>query len=219
MKLLIFLIVSFCLSSISADVLQEGKKKISFSFEVTNIDSYPDYIFLAYPVNQSNGRPMIECETVKNSKPIHLACRYGVPVIYAIKKDLFNPEDINVSGINDDQEREKKLTAYFTDNKNLIPSVKVTCSSLVDKEERYSAIQRQYKIESVKSDTMLITTEKILYKNSSGDIIDEKTPGEKGDALSPVDVAGKNFLYYALPAIALVAIVSIVLIRRMKKNS
>lgn len=36
---------------IYADLIPDNKKKISYSFQVTNIDSYPDYTFIAYPVN------------------------------------------------------------------------------------------------------------------------------------------------------------------------
>lgn len=56
----IIFILSFVFSSfIKADLLPEGKKKISYGFEVTNVDSFPEYTFLAFPVNQSNGVPYL----------------------------------------------------------------------------------------------------------------------------------------------------------------
>ncbi len=57
---MIFFIVIFSGAMTKADILTEGKKKISYSFEVTNIDSFPSYTFLAYPVNQSNSVPFIK---------------------------------------------------------------------------------------------------------------------------------------------------------------
>jgi hypothetical protein len=221
MKQIIFLIALVSFGSIFADVLPDGKKKISFNFEVTNTDSYSEYVFLAYPVNTSGGRPMIEYVAIKNL-PVHIECRFGTPVIYAIKRELFDAEDLSTDGITNETEKDKKLAAYFNENKNLIRSVKVNCNNYVDKDEKYSSILRQYKITGIAADTMVINTEKILYKDNSGNVIEEKAPGEKGDIeKSDVVTPSKNsmsLLYLALPVVALIAIISVVLIRKMKKK-
>jgi hypothetical protein len=98
----------------------------------------------------------------------------------------------------------------------------VNCNNYVDKDEKYSSVLRQYKIASIAADTMVINTEKILYKDNNGNVIEEKGPGEKGDIeKSDVVTPSKNsmsLLYLALPVIAFVAIISVVLIRRMKKK-
>lgn len=216
MKLIIFLIAALAFGSLSADVLPDGKKKISFSFEVANIDSYPDYVFLAYPVNISGGRPMFEYVALKNSTAVGMECRFGTPVIYAIKRELFNGEDLSTAGLTTEEEKDKKLAAYFKENKNLIHSINVSCNNYVDKGEKYSSMTRQYKISRVTSDTMIINTEKVLYKDGSGNVIDEKVPGEKGDVVTPTKNSLSLF-YLALPVIALIAIISVVLIRKMKK--
>jgi len=216
MKLIIFLIAALTFGSILADVLPDGKKKVSFSFEVTNIDSYPGYVFLAYPVNTSGGRPMFEYVALKNSNAVGMECRFGTPVIYAIKGELFNAEDLSTAGLTTEEEKDKKLAAYFKENKNLIHSINVSCNNYVDKDEKYSSMTRQYKISSITADTMVINTEKVLYKDGSGNVIDEKVPGEKGDVVTPAKNS-LSLLYLALPVIALVAIVSVVLIRKMKK--
>lgn len=214
----LFLIASFAFSSgsIFADVLPEGKKKVSYSFEVTNVDAYGDYMLIAYPVNTSGGKPELEAVILQNSKPVRMECRFGVPTIYAIKKDKFNAADIDVKGITDDNERDKKLGEYFNTNKDLIPSVTVSCNNYVDKDEKYSKILRQYKVEMISADTMKMATEKILYQDKDGKTIEEKGPGEKSDVVDPVK-SSASLLYYAIPIVALIAIASIVLIRRMKK--
>lgn len=214
----VFGIAAFAFSAINslADILPEGKKKVSFSFEVTNADAHPNYVLLAYPVNTSGGKPELECVVLQNSTPVIMQCRFGVPTIYAIKKDKFNPADIDVKGISDDNERDKKLSEYFKTNKDLIPSVTVNCNNYVDKDEEYSKILRQYKVASISADTMKMALEKVLYKDKDGNTLEEKTPGEKSDVVDPVS-SSASLLYYAIPILALIAIVTVVLIRRMKK--
>lgn len=216
-KILLVLILAIsCISSFS-DVLPEGKKKVSFSFEVTNIDAHTDYIFIAYPVNTSGGKPELESVILKNSTPVRMECRFGVPTLYAIKKDKFNSADIDVTGITSDSERDKKLSDYFKTNTDLIHSARVSCNNYVDKDEKYSAMLRQYKVESITADTMMMGIEKVLYKDKDGNVIEEKAPGEKGDVVDPKRSAG-SMLYYAIPILAVVAIATIVIVRKMKKQ-
>jgi hypothetical protein len=215
-SLLIIISAVGCINSFS-DVLPEGKKKVSFSFEVTNIDAHPNYIFIAYPVNTSGGKPELESVILQNSTPVRMECRFGVPTLYAIKKDKFNAADIDVTGITSDSERDKKLSDYFKTNTDLIHSAKVSCNNYVDKDEKYSAMLRQYKVESITADTMMMGIEKVKYKDSDGNVIEEKAPGEKSDVVDPVG-SSASMLYYAIPILAVVAIATIVIIRRMKKQ-
>lgn len=212
----VFIALLFAFCSF-ADVLPEGQKKISYQVEIANTGDFSNYVFLAYPVNISGGRPMLEAITIEGGKPFYLQCRFGVPVIYAISKDKFNPEDINTDGITNEQEKDKKLRDYFETNTNLIPSVKVSCTNYVDKDEKYSSILRRYKISEIKSDTMLIKTEKVLYMDKNGNVIDEKTSGEKSDVVDPVS---KSFsiMFYAIPILAMIGIITIALIRKSRKK-
>ena len=202
--------------SLLADVLPEGKKKVTYQVEIVNTGDFSDYIFLAYPVNVSGGKPMLEAVKVESGKPFYLQCRFGVPVIYAISKNKFNPEDINTDGIQNEDEKDKKLKDYFETNTSLIPSIKVNCTNYVDKDAKYSQILRKYKIAEIKSDTMIINTDKVQYLDKSGNVLEEKSPGEKGDVVDPVS-SSINILFYAIPVLALVAIITIVLIRRSRK--
>jgi hypothetical protein len=202
--------------SLFADVLPEGKKKVSYQVEIVNTGDFSDYVFLAYPVNTSGGKPMLEAVKVEGGKPFYLQCRFGVPVIYAISKNKFNPEDINTEGIQNEEEKDKKLKDYFETNTALIPSIKVNCTNFVDKDEKYSQILRKYKIAEIKSDTMIINTEKVQYLDKSGNVLEEKAPGEKGDVVDPVS-SSINILFYAIPVLALVGIITVVLIRRSRK--
>ena len=89
----IVIVLLFISSSfIKADLLPEGKKKISYSFEMTNIDSYPDYTFIAYPVNFSNGVPDIHAVKLSSGKDLNISCKFGSPKIYAVKNTAFNSQ-------------------------------------------------------------------------------------------------------------------------------
>ena len=206
---LLFIILVY--GFVTADELPENKKKISYGFEVTNMESFPDYIFLAYPVNTSGGVTYIQCKQLLTGKTVYLPCKFGpAPNIYAINKDLYNPEIFKVKDNNSD----KFLDSLFENNKDFIPSLKISCTGYAEKSAPYSEIKDQLKIESITADTMIIKLEKTLFMDNKGKVIDES----KGGLLDDLNGRnGNNYFYYSLPFISLVLIVSIVIIRKMKK--
>jgi hypothetical protein len=216
-KIMIFLLFVFS-SLIKADLLPDGKKKISYGFTVTNIDSFPGYTFIAYPVNQYNGVPDLTANILNSDKVLELACRFGVPVIYAVRKENFNSSILDsINSISDDKEKDLQLKKFFED-KNFIPSIKVTCNSFVDRDEKYDVIQENFRIESIEADTMIIKSQKLLYKDRNNNIIDAKDSRMKAkdDLVSPTQKYS-NYLLIIIPVLALVSIVTIILIRKMKK--
>ncbi|HMQ79126.1 MAG TPA: hypothetical protein PKD94_06125, partial [Ignavibacteria bacterium] len=74
------------------------------------------------------------------------------------------------------------------------------------------------RIESIDTDTVIIKSTKTLYKDSQKNIIDAKDSrsGVKDDIVSPSEKYS-SYLLILIPVLALIAIVSIVLIRKMKK--
>ncbi|HMT12031.1 MAG TPA: hypothetical protein PKA39_10465, partial [Ignavibacteria bacterium] len=80
--LLLFIVLLTGIGSASADLLPEGKKKVSYNFRIENINSYPDYSFLVYPVNTSNGIPVIHSFFIKDSSWIDIFCKFGSPALY-----------------------------------------------------------------------------------------------------------------------------------------
>lgn len=218
-NLIIAILLLFVLgSAVKADLLPEGKKKISYSFEVTNLDSFPGYTFIAYPVNNSNGVPMIFGSILSSGKSIGLSCKFGVPVIYAVKNEDFDAarfDSLNL--ISDDKAREDQLKSFVNSGK-FIPSLKVVCSSFADRDAKYQYVQEMFRIESIDTDTVIIKSAKTLYKDSQKNIIDAKDSrsGVKDDIVSPSEKYS-SYLLILIPVLALIAIVSIVLIRKMKK--
>jgi len=211
----ILLILFFAVYNLKADLLPDGKKKVSYSFTISNLDKYPDYVFLAYPVNQSGGAPMIECEELKQGQQLHLACRYGEPVIYAILKTEFNRSDIFSEEKTNSRDYENKLSEYFSGNKNLIPSIRISCSRYADSDVKYDSEQELFKIEDIRKDTMIVSREKSVYKDRNDNIIDEsynnRDDNQNGSG------SKLKYLYFSIPLLSLVFIAAVIIIRKQRK--
>lgn len=218
-NLILTILLLFVLgSAIQADLLPEGKKKISYSFEVTNIDSFPGYTFVAYPINNSNGVPMIFGSVLNSGKSVSLSCKFGAPEIYAVKNEDFDAvrfDSLNLIG--DDKVREIELRNFINTGK-FIPSLKVVCSSFADRDAMYYYVQELFRIESIETDTMIIRSTKTLYKDTHKNIIDAKDSksGVRDDIVSPTEKYS-SYLLIVIPVLALIAIISVLLIRKMKK--
>ena len=215
----IVIVLLFVLSSIvKADLLQEGKKRISYSFELTNIDSYPDYTFIAYPVNFSNGAPDIHAVKLSSGKDLNISCKFGSPKLYAVKNTAFNSQYFDsLESITDNAQRNGKLKSFIEGNKDFIPASAISCSNFADKDAKYYYVQDQFTIESIKTDSVVINT-KTLYKDPDKNVIDAKDFRMKAmdDIVSPSEKYS-SYLLIIIPVLALVLIVTIVLIRKMKK--
>lgn len=218
-NLIITILLLFVLgSAVKADLLPEGKKKISYSFEVTNIDSFPGYTFVAFPINNSNGVPMLYAGVLNSGKNVELSCKFGVPVLYAIKSEDFDAAKFDsLNRIDDDKVRNLQLRNYI-ENGKFIPSIKVTCSSFADRDAKYYYVQELFRVESIETDTMIIRSTKTLYKDTQKNIIDAKDSksGVRDDIVSPTEKYS-SYLLIVIPVLALIAIISVLLIRKMKK--
>ena len=205
-------------SAVKADLLPDGKKKISYSFELTNIDSFPGYTFVAFPINNSNGIPMIFASVLNSGKNMDLSCKFGAPVMHAIKNEDFDGIKFDsLNQISDNNTRSAQLNEFMKKSK-FIPSLKVICSSFADRDAKYYYVQELFRVESIETDTMIIRSTKTLYKDTQKNIIDAKDSksGVKDDIVSPSEKYS-SYLLILIPVLALIAIVSIVLIRKMKK--
>ena len=207
-----FLITFFIICGITqSDILPEGKKKISFYFEVSGIDKFPDYVFLAYPVNKSGGVPQNECIVLENSKAVYLSCKYNSPAIFAIKKDIFNPEDIK----SDENNRieNPKLDSFFANNKNLAGTKEIGCETFADVNAKYNSITDYYKIESIEKDALIIKKDKSVKKDKDGkDIKDEGSLYKDSENNNYT-----GYLYYSLPLISMIAFITFVYVRKRNK--
>jgi hypothetical protein len=218
--ILLLVILFSVISAAKADVLPDGKKKISYNFRLSNINSYPDYSIIAYPVNTSNGVPVIYSYFIKDSSAVNLSCKYGAPSLYIVKNTDFNRQRLDsINMIQDNNLRSKELHDFFFNNREVIHnSGKISCTSYVSRDEKYDAIEDELKIEKVSGDSMLIKTQRTIFKDNNGTIIDAKDSKSsiREDVVTP-SASYTGYLIVILPVLSLILIVSILLIRKMKK--
>ncbi len=206
-----FLITLFIICGIAqSDILPEGKKKILFYFEVSGINKFSDYVFLAYPVNKSGGVPQNEYIVLEDSKAVYLSCKYNSPAIYAIKKELFNPDDIK-TGKNEIEN--PKLDSFFANNKNLAGTKEIGCETFADVNAKYNSITDYYTIESIEKDALIIKKDKSVKKNKDGNEIKDEgslyKDSENGNYT--------GYLYYSLPFLSVIGFIAFVFVRKRNK--
>ena len=219
--LLLFIVLLTGIGSASADLLPEGKKKVSYNFRIENINSYPDYSFLVYPVNTSNGIPVIHSFFIKDSSWIDIFCKFGSPALYIMKNSDLNRAALDsINLIEDNNTRASALREFFDSNKNLMTrSTSINCTMFVERDAKYDVIQDELKIEKAPDDSLVIRNSKTIYRDRHGNILEAKDSksGVRDDVVTP-SANYTGYLLVILPVLALILIVSIVLIRKMKKQ-
>ena len=219
--LLLFIILLAGYGSASADLLPDGKKKVNYNFRIENIDSYPDYSIIIYPVNTSNGVPVLRSYYVKDSSWIDIFCKFGSPALYIIKNSDLNRAALDsINLIGDNNTRANALTDFFNSNKSLMTrSASINCTSYVERDAKYDVIQDELNIEKASGDSLVIKKSKTFYKDKNGNILDAKDSksGVKDDVVTPA-ANYTGYLLVILPVLALILIVSVILIRKMKKQ-
>lgn len=106
---LLFLIgILFCVSHVSADIIEPGKKSIQVYYKVTNIDSCPDYVFLVYTFS-----PMISYSEIKANEEI-TGYKFSNANIYAMKASEY--ENLIIG------EDYESIKQFFEQNDHLIQS-------------------------------------------------------------------------------------------------
>ncbi|MBL8015735.1 MAG: hypothetical protein JNK43_00570 [Ignavibacteria bacterium] len=218
---LLFLILLAGFGSAHADLLPEGKKKVSYNFRIENINSYPDYSFLVYPENVSNGIPFLHSFFVKDSAWIDIFCKYGTPALYIIRNSDLNKAILDsINLIEDNKTRANALREFFDSNTSLMTrSASINCTSYVERDAKYDVIQDELKIEKASGDSLVIRNSKTIYRDKHGNILEAKDSksGVRDDVVTPASNY-TGYLLVILPVLALILIVSIVLIRKMKKQ-
>ena len=76
------LILAFNISSAYADVIEPGKKDIKLSYQISNINSFPIYVFLLH------GSPSPSYEILNSSE--FSFYKLSTASIYAVKRSSFN---------------------------------------------------------------------------------------------------------------------------------
>jgi len=204
--IIVFLIICIisCVAftpAVSADVIEPGMKNIDFNYKITNLDKYPDYVFIAH------GIPSPSFEIINSSQ--FSFYKHSTVSIYAIKKSDFNENQIKNM---DDSEIEN-----FLNNSKIISSdIKLEGSfGTVAINDPLDEALLELEITSVNGTKMTIKKSKIIYIYSDGSIQEELI---KNQDVLPLPSKNKiNYVwYYLVPVIAIVAIGIFLFLRRLK---
>jgi hypothetical protein len=194
------LILALTTPAAFADVIEPGMKNIDSYYIITNINDYPEYVFLAH------GTPLPDIEIINS-------CKFGfyklsTVSIYAIKKSEFNEEELKNIG-------DSALQNFFNNNSKLISSNIQLDGSYgeVGIDNPLESALIELEITSIKDTSMTIKKSKVIYSYSDGSI--EEKAIENQSSL-PEPSKNSNNWYFAIPVLALAAIGAVLVWKRFR---
>lgn len=207
MKRSLVLIFLFIMSlsttpAIYGDVIDPDQKEIPIYYQISNINSYPDYVFLFH----GNPSPSF---TVLDTGQFSFY-KLSTVSIYAVNKADFNLSQLeNFNSI--------QLDNYFTNNTSVIPSQLHLKGSYgaVDQTSTLTKVIIELKITSINHTDLIIKKNKIIYiyadgSNKSAEYQDQNiTPQPDNNPDT-----NNNLWYFLLPVMAVIAILMVFLYRR-----
>lgn len=202
------LIFSVFPQAVSADIIPTGYKGVGYCFEISNIENYLDYTFIAYFQEPMGGHKVItkdECVSFY---------KFSNPTIYAIKNSDFNEADIG-----SEYENEK---TYFSSNPNLLSSdIEIKSISTIPDNDPRNKIVDVLEITSLSENNFALAKSKVVYTYTDG-TTEEKTytnqntrPEASRQPILPWWFA--KLWYIIIPLIAVLIFVAILLIRKFRK--
>lgn len=232
---LLSLVFLFYFSLASADIIPVGYRGVSYCFQISNIEDYKDYTFIAYFQEPMGGHEIIDQDECVGFY------KFSNPKIYAIKSSDFNHSDIGTG-----YENEK---IYFNTNQNLVSSdLKIESLSTVPLTDPRSGIVDVLEIKDITEDSLALMKSKVIYTYTDGrveekiyteqDLIDydfhdtdgvvvEENGGE-GDFVEQNQAVQEpessmlpwwfeKLWYIAIPLGAVIIFILILLMRRLKR--
>ncbi|MCZ3364296.1 MULTISPECIES: hypothetical protein [Methanobacterium] len=205
-KLVISVISIFILSITSpvvfADVIEPGMKEVKLYYTISNINKYPDYIFLIH------GTPSPSYEIINSSE--FSFYKLSTVSIYAIKKSNFNETELSSNA---------HFYNYFKNNPDIIRSnIKLDGSykqvNINDPLEKACVL---LDINSINGSTMEINKSKIIFTYTDG-TSQEKIFKDQNITPEPSNKSNLalELWYIVIPVLAIIAIVIIIISRKFK---
>jgi hypothetical protein len=195
--IVVFLSVLLCLSSASADVILPGEHAVKYSFEITNINSYPDYVFFYFIMGPGDDS-FFKVERISEvNEPSFY--KFSTAKAYMIKSNLFNDNIIpNTAGIIDLNFSFNSQVSYVGDEN---PLIKVR--------DVFEIVQT--------IDSFKLEPKKVIYYYNDG-TSEEKIiqNGKKSEPSRNLTLA-YVMIYFLIPIIALLALVYLLIRRKNEK--
>lgn len=206
--IIVVLILAFNISSAYADVIEPGKKEIKLSYKISNINSFPMYVFLLH------GSPSPQYEILNASE--FSFYKLSTASIYAVKRSSFNMDSLN-------QNNQGVVEDFFKNNSNVIHSNLELEGSYgtVDQNNQLNGALIVLEIVSVNENALEIEKSKIIFSFTDGTTQEKAF---KAGNTTPVPTKTKqiaiiDYLWYLiLPLLAAIAIICILLYRRKESS-
>ncbi len=204
--LAIICLLLFCLSTfqtIYADVIDPGEKELpTINYHIINKDSYPDYVFLLHGVPSPPYMVLVSGE--------FSFYKLSTASIYAVENSKFNRGELE--GFNYTQ-----IDDYFANNPNVIHSNLDLNGSFraADQAGLIRDVIIELEITKLNQTSMEIKKNRIIYVFQDGT---NKTAEYQDQNITPQpDNIPVNMIWYlAIPLVAAIAIILVILYRRSK---
>lgn len=196
------LVFSVFPQAVQADLIIPGTKSVNWCYEISNINDYPDYVFV-FNEERVTGHKVV------NQGDCFGFYKIGLTSIYAIKKTGFNESELN---------RE-----FFEENnpKLIKSNIQLNAFGSVEENDPLQKAVITLDIQSLSENNFNIQKSKVTYTYTDGTTEEkvfqsqEVMPEPSKTAILPWWFA--KFWYIILPIVAIVLIGIIFLIRRLKK--
>lgn len=205
-QLLILFFILICITgTTSADVIQPGEKLIPYKYQLTNLQDYPDYIFILH------GQPNPSLELLNSSE--FNFYKFSTCSIYAIPKSIFI--QMQIEKMNDTQ------LESFLENDSRVARSDLKLQGLYGRVKSADPLDNALvllQINSLQGKDLDVTKIKIIYGYSDGQQVEKpfKNQSQTPEPTPP----GKSWQYYlyflALPILALAAIIFILMRKRLQ---
>jgi hypothetical protein len=200
-----FLITIFFISPAFADVIEPGEKVITFDYQLTNIQDYPDYVFVLH------GTPGPTMQVLNSSE--FSFYKLSTCYIYAIPKSVFN--QVNWDKMNDTELEE------FLRNDSRVARSNLSLEGLYGSVNMGNPLESALvllRIDSIQGNNLKIQKTKVIYGYSGGQKNEKTFQNQNQTPESSLPESSYlNYLYYLI--LPLVAVVGLIYILKKRKSS
>lgn len=198
----LFVLVSITGASY-ADVVNPGEKTITYSYQLSNIQDYPGYVFILH------GTPNPSLEVLNSSE--FSFYKLSTCSIYAVPFSVY--QEVQVNQMNDNQISE------FLKNDSRVARSDLKLEGLYDTVNEGNSLESALiilKIRSIQGNILDIQKEKIIYTYTNGQRIEKPFQNQNQTPEPPAMGQSWDFYLYfvVLPILALVVILFLLIRRR-----
>ncbi|AUB56187.1 hypothetical protein [Methanobacterium subterraneum] len=201
--LILLLILLSTMGISSADVINPGEKNVPFSYQISNIQDYPDYVFILH------GTPNPSIEVLNSSE--FSFYKLSTCSIYAVPRKVYN--DVQMNQMDENQVDE------FIKNDSRVARSSLKLEGTYGNVNEANPLETALiilNIKSIQGNNLDIQNEKIIYGYNNGLKVEKpfQSQNQTPEPTSP----GPSWDYYiyfiVLPIIALGIIVFIIIRRK-----